>query len=131
MPAGTIVGGSLVVENATGSAAALRDPHGCQPSFAVALTNTAVAPGVGFSLPCINKPMLLVAGVTHLPIEVITACPGCSNGVTVPSSSRWFPRCLPHGGPPGLPAGAYHAVLIGLGLSLPPASVPVMVTGPK
>ncbi len=127
--AGTTVHGDLVVTNASGSVIELRDPHGCTPDFAVGLTN-ATLPAVnapGFAAVCGSAALVLPPGTTTFPVDVITTYTGCTNGPTLGGRYR-LPRCVPHGGPPSLPAGRYVAVLYGSSLALPPATTPVTLT---
>jgi hypothetical protein len=131
VPTGTSIHALVVVDNHTGHSIALRDPHGCQPSMAVAVTNATIAPGVGFALVCSAQPLMLDQGITRFPVDVITTYAGCGPSTTVRSSKASLPVCLPHGGVPNLPAGSYHAVLIGLELALPQATVPVSLTAQK
>ena len=123
VPTGTDIGATVVVVNRTGHAIALLDPHGCRPSLGVSVTNATVPPAVGFSLPCASAPLVLAPGTTRFPTPVITSAAGCS-----PTPAAHFPRCTAAGVPPDLPVGSYHAVLVGLELALPPASVPVTLT---
>lgn len=129
--AGTTVPGDLVVTNSSGSTIELRDAHGCTPGLAVGLTNATLpaADAPGFAAVCGAAAIVLPLGTTMLPIEVTTSYSGCANGPT-PAGGRGdrFPRCI-DGGPPPLPAGRYVAVLYGLSLALPPATVWVTLTG--
>jgi hypothetical protein len=127
VPAGTTVHGSVVVVNRTGHAVALLDPHGCRPSMGVAVTSATIAPGAAFSTECIGQPLVLGTGTTRYPVDVITTYPGCVPAASGDASSA-TPACLPGGGPPDLPAGSYHAVLVGLELALPQATAPVRLT---
>jgi len=127
VPSGTVIRGTLVVENRSGHQIALLDPHGCQPSMAVALTSATLAPVVGFSAVCIGRPLVLHAGANRFPADVITTALGCIPGTTSDASAS-VPACLPGGGPPPLATGTYHAVLVGRGLALPPASIKVTLS---
>ncbi len=130
VPSGTVIHGTLVVENRSGHQIALLDPHGCQPSMAVALTSATLAPVVGFSAICIGRPLVLYPGATRFPADVITTALGCIPGTTSDASAS-VPACLPGGGPPPLATGTYHAVLVGRGLALPPASIKVTLSAGK
>ena len=129
VPTGTTIHGSVEVDNHTGSVINLLDPHGCQPSMAVSVTSVTVAPGGGFSAVCTSRPLALAVGTTRIPVDIITSYSGCGPAGSTDSTLRpSFPECLPHGRVPNLPVGTYHAVLIGLGLALPPASSAVTLT---
>jgi hypothetical protein len=128
VPSGTTIHGSVVVENHTGHVINLLDSHGCQPSIGVSAANATIAPGGGFSLVCIGRPLVVPAGISRIAVDVITTYSGCSARSTGSTVRPFFPRCLPHGGLANLPVGRYCAVLIGLGLALPPASAAVTLT---
>jgi hypothetical protein len=120
-----------VVVNRSGHRLDLLDPHGCQPSMGVAMTNATIAPGIGFAAVCVARPLTFAVGTTRIPVEVITSYSGCAPPGSDPSRFSTIPQCLPRGGPPDLPVGTYQAVLIGTDLALPPASVAVTLTAPK
>jgi hypothetical protein len=124
---GTVIHGTLIVENRSGHRIALLDPHGCQPSMAIALTSATMAPVVGFSAVCIGRPLVLHTGANRFSTDVVTTALGCIPG-TASDASASVPVCLPGGGPPPLATGTYHAVLVGRGLALPPASVRVTLS---
>ena len=129
VPTGTTIHGAVEVYNHTGNVINLLDSHGCRPSLAVAVTSVTIAPGGGFSLMCASRPLVLAAGTSRIPVEIITSYSGCGPTVsTAPTVRRSFPECLSNGRVPNLPVGAYHAVLIGLNLALPPAIAAVTLT---
>jgi hypothetical protein len=100
--------------------------HGCEPSYGVALTNDEIAPQFGFTLPCLARPLSFHPGTSRLRVVVTTTYVSClpPNGSSVVPT----PTCVgPKNDPPGLPPGRYQAVVVGLGLALPPAK-PVALT---
>lgn len=95
--------------------------------MAVALTSATMAPVVGFDAVCIGRPLVLHVGANRFPTDVVTTALGCIPGAASAASAS-VPACLPGGGPPPLATGTYHAVLVGRGLALPPASVRVTLS---
>ena len=125
---GTVLHGSLVVVNRSGHPISLLGPDGCQPSMSVAVTSTSIPPGAAFTQDCRSQPLVIARGETRMPIEVFTTYPGCSSGSTAPTSPPTLPACLSGNRPPPLPVGGYQAVLVGMDLALPPATVAVTLT---
>lgn len=123
VPTGTALGATVVVVNRTGRVIDLLDTHGCQPSLGVSVTNASVPPAEGFTTICSSAPLVLAPGTNRFPTLVATTAAGCS-----PTPAAHLPACTAAGLPPDLPVGRYHAVLVGLALALPPASVPVTLT---
>lgn len=114
--------GTLLVVNHT--AASMNLTKTCQPSYAVALTNSKYAPRVAFATVCSSAPFVIAPGTNRFPISITTTYLACQQS---PSSSSDLPTCIKSGAPP-LPAGTYDAVLIGDGLALPrPQPVPVVL----
>jgi len=126
---GKPIKGTLIVNN-PGAAINLTKvvKSGCEPAFAIILTQGAFSNGVGFALICTNKAFVIAPGRTTLPFSVMTAYTSCSppNG----SSSIATPRCLASGGPPPLPVGTYKtAIEWSEPVPLPkPAAVVVVLT---
>jgi hypothetical protein len=97
----------------------------CKPSFAVALTNGSVPPGVAFAEICSNEPFVIAPGTTRFRLTVATTYSSCLQpGGT---STKSMPSCLAGGIFPPLPPGRYRAVLVGDQIALP-APRPVVVT---
>jgi hypothetical protein len=120
--AGKPIPGTLLVVNHT--AASINLTKTCQPSYAVALTNSKYAPRVAFATVCSSAPFVIAPGTNRFPISITTTYLACQQSQ---SSSSDLPTCIKSGAPP-LPSGTYDAVLIGDGLALPrPQPVPVVL----
>jgi hypothetical protein len=77
---------------------------------------------------CTSGPFTIKPGVNRLAVTVTTTYQSCAQSPG--QASRHTPPCRPgRQKMPPLPAGHYHAVLVGEGLPLPaPAPVPVTLT---
>jgi len=125
--AGGVLSGDLVVKNSSGSVINLRDRSGCQPSYAVVLTGAHLDAAAGFSSVCISKPLVIPTGTTKFPVQVITTYQMCVQLDGSRPAGKAIRACTLTG-PPPLPAGRYHAVLIGDHAALPPAAAAVTLT---
>lgn len=125
--AGRALTGTLVVTN---HGPAVNLTHGCRPAYAVVLTSHRFPPDAAFSSDCSARPFVIKPGVNRLAVTVLTSYPGCT--MDSKQATRSLPACLSGHRLPPLPAGRYHAVLVGSGnLRLPPpAPVAVTLTGP-
>lgn len=122
---------TVTVTNTTGATVSLLDPHGCRPSFGVALTNAQVAPRSAITAVCVGRPLVLRPGVNRFTTPVATTYDACQGGSTTAPGGT-IPLCLPGGGAPPLPPGRYWAVLMGAQLAFPfPAPAPVTLTGSR
>lgn len=127
VPAGTTVAGAVVVTNRTGRTVSLLDPHGCRPSVGVGLVRGATFVAPGFALPCLPRAIVLPPGVTRVPVQTVTTWTSCSAHVAT-AGRAGLPACRPGPRLPDLAAGRYRAVVVGLGLALPPAGTGLTVT---
>jgi hypothetical protein len=129
--AGTTLTGELVITNKSKQPIDLVGPDQCEPRFAVVLTNKQIPPEVAFAKDCVGARFTVAPGQHRFLFGVITSYQGCSAAppTTVPPD---MPGCVgPHGtAVPPLPAGKYHAVLVGNGnLALPePNPVKIRLT---
>lgn len=96
---------------------------GCEPDFAVYLTNGNVNNEVGFNEDCSSAPFLIPHGTTRLPFTLDTTFTSCGDPAT-PND----PGCLASGGFPPLPPGTYKAEVEWSDKVPVPAPKPVSVT---
>ena len=124
--AGTPIKGWLVVTYR--GRAPINLNRGCQPRYAVVVTNHRFPPDVAFRMDCSAAPFIIKPGENRLAVTVVTTYRECAQVASQATSSE--PACL-HGHQimPPLPPGRYEAVLVGDGLPLPaPAPIPVSLT---
>ena len=128
MIAGTMIRGTLVVTNRSGQSINLNtfSPDGCEPQFAVVLSNENIPPLFGFTQECSAAPLIVAPGTNRFPFTLMSFYLACANAGPTPG----IPHCLPTGRSPPLPPGKYHAVLIGDELALPPAIPPPVTVSP-
>ncbi len=124
--AGTSIKGWLVVTYR--GQAPINLNRGCQPRFAVVLTNHRFPADVAFPQDCSAAPFMIDPGENRLAVTVDTTYRECAQ--VAAQATRDEPVCR-HGRQimPPLPAGRYEAVLVGDGLPLPaPDPIPVSLT---
>lgn len=121
--AGTPIKGWLVVTYR--GRAPINLNRGCQPQYAVVVTNHRFPPDVAFPADCSTAPFVIKPGENRLAVTVITTYRICAQVASQATSS--MPACL-HGRQimPPLPPGRYEAVLVGDRLPLPaPEAIPI------
>ncbi len=116
----------LVVTNRSGRALNLtnRTAHHCTPKFEVVLTNAELPALAPFTLECSLAPFTLRPGTNRFSFSLATSYSSC---VADNTGHPDWPVCLASGIPP-VPAGGYHAVLVGSGELALPAPKPIRIT---
>jgi hypothetical protein len=108
---GPDIHGTLVITNDTGKAVTLEHGRECHGKWAATLTNASFPARVTFTQECSSQRTVIAPGVTRFPFDIITSYPAC--GGTGSPGHPAAPACLPNNaGPPPLPAGTYHAVVV-------------------
>ncbi len=99
----------------------------CEPGFQVVIGNRSIRQQPAFAAVCTTHPLWINPGTNRFPLTVTTRYFECVQPGG--SSATSIPACGPDG-PPPLPPGRYHTILVGSGnLPLPePPSVSVELT---
>jgi len=124
---GSPITATVVVTNH--GASSINLTHGCEPSYAVVLTDAGLSlpAGLGWPAICIDGPLIMRPGVNRLPATVLTTYLSCGQ-----QRQGSTPACLGTGSMPALPPGRYAAVLVGNGdLRLPPPRPVAVVLTPS
>jgi hypothetical protein len=123
--AGQSITGTLVVTSTASGRIDLTKM--CEPSFQVVLGNRTISQHPAFNAVCSSQPLWINPGTNRFPLAVTTSYFECVQ----PGGSSTAPiAACGSDGPPPLPPGEYHTVLVGSGnLPLPqPPSVSVKLT---
>ena len=130
IPAGSSLGGTLIVDNTTKAPISVNQGCAGQPEFGVVLTSSAVPQSPAFTaVRC--PPIVLTPGVHRYPFVLSATYLGCT--MQAGSGSSIEPACLmPGNGVPPLPPGQYRAVVSPM--SPIPIAKPItvkVIEGPK
>ena len=136
--AGTPLAGKLIITNKSNETVDLTasTPNHCLPSFAVVLTNQQIPPFAAFTTSCDARSFTVRPGRNQFPFQLRTTYEACSNDTNAPTTPTPkvpsgiepdVPRCIGLN-TPNLPAGNYHAVVVGDGTLALPYPHPVNIT---